>query len=636
MNIVRLAYQNFKNSFRNYFVLIISMVFSVMILNNVLNLYYSDSIQILGAENADLCKMVLAAIAFVISVFLIFFIWYATRVFLKQRKKEIGIYAFMGLENRTIAKMYFLETLCIGIVSCVSGILLGVVSAKFFQTIIFRISNIANDIQFDVSGASILLTMIIFLFIYILMCIFGFISILRSNVLDMINANKQQEAKPIHPVWLCIKTVVSLLLLCAGYYTAMQIGEITSFIYIPITTLLVIVGVFGLFSSFFPFLFYQLLHNKKFLYRHERSLWLNSLSYRIQKNSRFYAIITILMITTMTVLGTAVAMNNSYEEQRLGRSVYTYEALGYEAISQDTVRESIEQLGEDTYHIQSEFLYLDGVVAKHSGGAVIAVAYSDFKHVLTEEGFAEAQDLPQLQEDETFYVNRKAFMSFAESEVGNQNTLFGKTYTNIEQYELFAYGDNLMKNFDFLVLSDTAYQNIRKQMPKEYPPIHYIGIKMADESTYKSGLTHLQETFAGTSYQFYSPLNRENDFEWIRVTFAIGCFLFMVFLCASASIIYLRVYNDAFEDRERYTTLQKIGIEQHTLKASICKEIGFCYILPLLISSITSYFSIHALASVLRTQLMMVNIISTGICCSLFIIMYMISVRSFEHNAGIR
>jgi len=47
-------------------------------------------------------------------LFLIFFIMYSGNFFLNQRKKEIAVYAFMGIDNYKIAFMFASEGLLMG------------------------------------------------------------------------------------------------------------------------------------------------------------------------------------------------------------------------------------------------------------------------------------------------------------------------------------------------------------------------------------------------------------------------------------------------------------------------------------------------------------------------------------------
>ena len=45
----------------------------------------------------------------------------------------------------------------------------------------------------------------------------------------------------------------------------------------------------------------------------------------------------------------------------------------------------------------------------------------------------------------------------------------------------------------------------------------------------------------------------------------------------------MKLYNDAFEEKERYRVLKKIGISQKTLKKGIQKELLFIYVVPFFI-----------------------------------------------------
>lgn len=103
MSLFRLAMGNFKRSVREFGVLVLSLSFSVFIFFNFQNVIYSQAMDVLMEFRKDLIDTVIQAASVVFAVFLFFFIWYATNVFLNQRKKEIGIYIFIGLDNKRIS-----------------------------------------------------------------------------------------------------------------------------------------------------------------------------------------------------------------------------------------------------------------------------------------------------------------------------------------------------------------------------------------------------------------------------------------------------------------------------------------------------------------------------------------------------
>ena len=67
-----------------------------------------------------------------------------------------------------------------------------------------------------------------------------------------------------------------------------------------------------------------------------------------------------------------------------------------------------------------------------------------------------------------------------------------------------------------------------------------------------------------TAYVYVDPAS--NDIVWVKMTYAICIFLFMVFVVASASILFMKVYNDAYEDQARFGVLKKLGISRKTLR----------------------------------------------------------------------
>lgn len=137
MSILQLSFSNFKRSLREYGMLILSLGFSVFIFFNFQNMVYSDSMKVLQEFKKDYIDMIIQAASVVFVVFLFFFVWYAVNVFLRQRKKEMGIYIFMGLDNTRIGKMFVLEALFMGLSALISGIFLVYSFLNYFRCYCF-------------------------------------------------------------------------------------------------------------------------------------------------------------------------------------------------------------------------------------------------------------------------------------------------------------------------------------------------------------------------------------------------------------------------------------------------------------------------------------------------------------------
>ena len=123
---------------------------------------------------------------------------------------------------------------------------------------------------------------------------------------------------------------------------------------------------------------------------------------------------------------------------------------------------------------------------------------------------------------------------------------------------------------------------------------------------------------------------------WLRVVYAIGTFLFLVFVLAEASIIYTKIYSDAMEDKEKYQILMRIGGSKKDLERAISKEVALFYALPLVIGLIDSFFAIQVLGDFLSESLLGTFVISATICMGIFIVSYMVSVSSFKKVVKVR
>ena len=108
-------------------------------------------------------------------------------------KKEIGIFTFMGLDNVKIGKMYVIEVAMIGLLSLIIGLGSGALFSKLFTMLLLRLSDISVDVSFSFSIIPVLLTTALFVTIFAIMIIKGYINILRSSVLDMLSASKQNN-----------------------------------------------------------------------------------------------------------------------------------------------------------------------------------------------------------------------------------------------------------------------------------------------------------------------------------------------------------------------------------------------------------------------------------------------------------
>lgn len=627
MSLIRLTVSNFKRNLRNYLSLVLALAFSVFVFFNFQCVLYSDSMTVLNTYNKEYIDLIVRALSVIFGVFLFFFIWYATNVFLNQRKKEIGIYIFMGLDNKRIGKMYALEALFSGLFSLAAGLGAGVVFSKFFQMMLLRISDISVDIKFSFSLKPVLVTSGVFMAIYGLMVLKGYVSLVRSSVLDMLSGAKQKEMKPEPVVLTAFKIILGVGVLGAGYYCAVKTGDIDSLGYALAAVILVIAGTYFLYGGLIPWLVRRLTKNKQYLYQKQRNLWMNNLAFRLKRNYRTYAIVTVLMICSVTVLGSSMALKQRYERSEHFRTTYTCQIVAAKEADVDEIQKGIEEENQVKYRSSIPILALDPekLHSKYVSANYGITSESALKKAAEESGLS--YEYAKLKDDECIHLTHIMLMSFMPEE--NETVTIGdRELRQIAESDVPYLGD-LQNGLSVYVVSDAQYENL-----KHLGEVMYIySFKFQDPDNLEASVPYLK-SLAKTDKERFVGVNliRTEDKEgaWVRVMYSLCVFMFATFILACGSIIFIKLNNEAAEDAERYKVLQKIGIQRGTLYKSMKNEIRFTYYCPFVLMVLTSYFAIHAVGTVMKEDLFRINVYSAAAILLIFSIIYFISVHAFR------
>lgn len=628
MSLAKLSIMNFKASFKNYVSLIISLAFTVLIIFNFFNLMDSSIMESLGKINSQNIKIVIQCVIVVLSCFMFFFIWYATNVFLTKRKKEIGVYVFMGLTNQRIGKLYMLETMLIGLVALVMGIGFGILISQLFTMTLVTISDIEVNLSFEISLSAILWSSLIYFIVYMIFVFKGYINLVRSSVLDMVSANRQNEYVKQNKVILFLKAILGIIILVLGYYYAIKEGGMETMANALLAVILVIIGVYLLFGGFIPLIYQTLASNKRFLYKKQRTLWINQIIFRMKKNYRTYAIVTVLMICALTALATGVAMHERCQMIHDFENVYTYQIFSQQANLQNEFMQVIEEHNDVQYSSYIEMLQIEGSYASttHQKNTFALIPYSQLKKLAQDSH--QAFELKQPQNDEVIDLAHQYILSLITTDELEDVQIQNQVYDTIQRTTV-PYLGYLQEQVSFYCVSDEEYERLKSAGASLY----VYNYKIENTKMLNASVDDIQQHQDCAGLIKIDPQNDSN--QWIQMLYPVCIFMFMVFIFASGSIIFMKLYNDAFEEKERYRVLRKIGISTKTLKAGVQKELLLTYIVPFVLMCLSSYFSVHALANMMQTDLLSVNILSVGVIAIFFVVCYGLSVVIYCQNAGI-
>ncbi len=630
MSIFSIAYNNFKNNIKIYTMFFISMIFSVVVLSNFRIMLDGDAMKVLGEMNERYSKLILQLITIILVIFMFFFIWYASNIFLKNRKKEIGIYAFMGLDSVVIGKIYFIEMMLIGISALIIGTTIGVVLSKFFQMIVFKIADFNIDVTFAVKLSSIIYTIVTFMCIFLFMSIKGFISIVRSKIVDLLNASKKQEKMPKVNFLIYTIAIISLILIGYGYYLISKQA-----LNALITLIIVCIGTYGLFGAVFPIVFNFLINKKSILYNGSNIITINNLAYRFKKNYTVYATIAILTATTTTVLGTAFSMKTRYENIQRNIQVYSLAISSTDDFNTEEIEEDLKNVGKEKYSLETKILKVNNTLKDVEGNQkeeYIVISYENLFNILKTNGDEKELDKfneEMVKDNNVIYIERPGtLISFLTNK--KDIKLNDINFNVSKSTRTRVFGEAL--NYATIVVNNDEYERLKETGTE----IKFYGIKIENEEDIINVIDKVGENINPETTKGYYGQYELKKVEWVKFIYAIGGFLFLVMALAEASIIYIKVYSDANEDKQKYQTLLKIGASKKDISKSIRREVELFYFIPLAVGAVHSYFAISALGDFLSENLNNVYLLSIIICTVIFIVNCIISIIGFKNIIGIK
>lgn len=372
------------------------------------------------------------------------------------------------------------------------------------------------------------------------------------------------------------------------------------------------------------------------MYKGENIITINSLAYRIKKNYTTYATIGILTACTVTVLGTSVSMRRLYSMSEQNDQLFSMSFSSANKIDNLNINKEItDLLGGKRFDLSTDVLMVDNTlkdVDEFQKEKYIVIPYNKFMDILKINGYE--KDLEKVNEEmikgnKAIYIQRPGTLASLIKE--NKVTIADKVFEISEGNIRFKVLGSLL-NYATIVVNSDEYENLKLKGEL----INFYGIKINDDNKFLNEDTIIKlsqklEPYISNDINFQVGIYKTKNVEWLKLVYAIGSFLFLVFVLAEASIIYIKIYSDATEDKDKYKILKNIGASKKDLQKAIRKEVILFYVLPLSIGLIHSFFAIKVLGKFLSEDLNLTFVISVLVSIIIFIFSAIISIKSFKN-----
>lgn len=653
----KLAFKNIKKSYKNYVIYFLTLIFGICIFYTF-NSIESQSVMMELNEQKQSAFMMAEQLIGYFSVFIAFvlgfLIVYANNYLIKRRKKEFGIYMTLGMENGSLSKMIFLETLFIGAISLGIGVVLGIMLSQGLSVLtayMFQVD--LTKFQFVFSPLGFKRTVLCFSIIYLVVLIFNFISVRKIKLIDLLTASKRNEKPTIKNLWVSvILFLVSVGILGTAYYKVIHDGiAFASFNALGLPILLGCIGTFIFFYSLTGFFLKVIQGNKKFYLRDLNMFVMKQISSKINTTFVSLSFICLMLFLAICTFSGGLGINRAINAdlKDLTKFDVTFWSNSGENIEKllkeknidisNIAKEDSNMVMYDSGVKYSNFLSKEGMTAMKN---YFPVANDNDILVIGENGYNDTLKLlgkepVNLKENQYLAVGNidemKKWVNESlengnidemkklvnkSSENGKNINISGKTlepankkYENINLYNFTMKGDILI-----FVVKDSLLEGLK-------PVSSRFNMMLKDNSNTKEELGSIRDQLVES--QVYSITKKEiyDNAAGLGATMAyLGIYLGLIFIITSAVVLAIQQLTESTDNVERYRLLKEIGVDQKMINKAIFTQVGVYFMLPLSLAIVHSIVGLKissTIVGVFGNASIMPNIIITAI---IFVIIY--------------
>lgn len=188
----KLSARNAKRQAKDYLVYFVTVVMAAALLYSFNALTFSQEIKTLSEGMKMLSFMIALATVVVVCVFG-WLVAYATKFMLLRRGPELGTYLLIGLENRQVARLFFLENLAVGGCALALGTVLGGLLYQAFRALTLALFKLPYRFSFGFSLPALGLTVVCFSLIYLFALRRSRRYICKAKIHDLIYSDRLNE-----------------------------------------------------------------------------------------------------------------------------------------------------------------------------------------------------------------------------------------------------------------------------------------------------------------------------------------------------------------------------------------------------------------------------------------------------------
>ncbi len=629
MNHLSMALKNLKNNFSFYALYLLSISFVITIFFAFTS-FSMNKVMLEKISGDGRVETMCNTISMFLMAFVIFYMSYSNRFFLRRRTKELGIYALLGYRKSTILSLLTAENLlsCFG--AFVIGILLG---GLFHKGIVFGITKLLDltvnhsEIPFFNLNAMVKTACFVFAII-IMLSLSNSRFLFKSSLMDLVRFEKSAEK---HTKFHAVPSIIGFASVILGYCIALDIlrGEKSVWFSVGFyavgmfTFTLILFGTVLFIAAFLPYAVQTGKKNKKKFYTETRIITSPGFIYRMRSNSKTLIMLTLLSAATLTV-SSVMALSLYYPIAAVSRIAPSeiecriekerdLSAI-MEIVNSYSSGDDITFLQTDIYKVTSTAgqLPMEYSVGTSKGDAdnekilrnagFECISYSDYTAILKAQGRQKAlEQFTALNSNECIFVRYQPASGKDETGstypllINNTEIPVTVTMTTLDNPISFA------NSVGTLIVSDNLYNMISENAAPETTVLSINGSSITgNEDLFQALSAYLDKSpyLQGNSHRIHEVVSLSSS------TFLLIGFLVVLFFIATGSILYFNNISAIADSKSDYDILVKMGYTNRKIKKIIRKQAITFFSIPFLFGLADCIFATFVYKTALMQNLL--------------------------------
>lgn len=583
MTYFKLSFRNARRQARDYLVYFATIVMVAALIYAFSGLVFSQEVRSLSQQMEMLPVMIVLASIVVIGI-ISWLVSYTVNFMLGRRSREFGLYVLIGLENRQVAQLFFLENMVVGGCALVLGILLGNLFYQMLRAIVLALFGAAYTFSLSFSLRAVGLTLLCFVLIYLFAQLKSRRRIRSMRIHDLLYLDRQNEGMVIQTgkkrrrvfVLSLVLGVVGTVLLILGdlLFGIIGAGCIIVFLY----------SFFLSFASGVPAYFDKHPGRK---YQGQTLLIFRALTAKLATMGVVMATISLLFVATLISEGCGLvfwglfygrARENTCFDIMIGISELSRDYEDYLAYIHDNIPVEAE-LQYPVY--QGENTQLQDYLMEHTTYYTYyhcdtVMAYSDYAALRRMLGYPEV-----TLEPGQYLIHCMAYLDDLLGKYPQAVSIAGQTLEpGGARSELFGqYGWTANGGNYILVAAD--------ELARQCPVNHKVYVAMTEEP------------LSEEQYEDLKKIRRDRaqlDMEYDDVTVgaqeereaAAGTavmvfplyYLALVLTMTAATILTIQLLSEAGRYQRQFGLLQKLGMDRQEMAGTLRRQFAIYYAMP--------------------------------------------------------